>query len=50
MVDGDRHYELAGNQGQFGQLAGQRVSLVGVLSGDTIKVSSASPQAEGKQP
>jgi len=44
LVDGDRNHELAGNPEQFGQLAGQRVSLTGVLSGGTIKVSSASPQ------
>jgi hypothetical protein len=44
IVDGDRNYELTGNPEQFGQLAGQRVSLTGVLSGGTIKVSSASPQ------
>jgi hypothetical protein len=44
IVDGDKNYELAGNPGQFGQLAGQRVSISGVLSEGTIKVSSASPQ------
>ncbi|HXM22899.1 MAG TPA: hypothetical protein VN948_16690 [Terriglobales bacterium] len=47
LVDGDRKYELAGNQSQFGELAGQGVSLTGVLSGDTIKVSSASSQEAG---
>jgi hypothetical protein len=45
MVDGDRNYEITGTPGQFGQLAGQRVSLTGVLSGGAIKVSSARPQA-----
>jgi hypothetical protein len=44
MVDGDRNYELAGNATGLSQLAGQRVSVIGVLSGSTIKVSSASPQ------
>jgi hypothetical protein len=44
MVDGDRNYELAGNPSLLDRLAGERVSLIGVLNGDTIKVSSASPQ------
>ena len=47
LVDGERNYELEGNQWQFDELAGQGVSLTGVLSGDTIKVSSASSQAAG---
>jgi hypothetical protein len=36
IVDGDRNYQyqLAGNQWQFDRLAGQRVSLTGVLRGD----------------
>lgn len=48
MVDGDRNYELAGDPLQLDRLAGERVTLIGVLSGDTIKVSSASLQAEGE--
>ena len=48
IVNGDNHYQLAGNPEQFAPLAGQRVRLTGVLSGNTIKASSASPQmAEG---
>jgi hypothetical protein len=45
MVDGDRTYDLIGTQDQFGRLAGQRVSLTGVLNGGAIKVRSAMPQA-----
>ncbi len=47
MVDGDRKYELAGNLGQFDRFAGERVSLTGVLDGDTIRVSSGSLQVVG---
>jgi len=43
IVDGDRIFQLAGNQWQFGQLAGQRVNLTDVLSEGAIKVSSARP-------
>jgi hypothetical protein len=45
IVDGDKNYRLAGNLTKVGQLAGQRVRLTGVLTGETINVSSASPQA-----
>lgn len=41
IANGERNYELAGDSGQLAELAGQRVSLIGVLNGDTIKVSSA---------
>lgn len=47
LVDGDRKYELAGNLEQFDRFAGERVSLTGVLSGDTVRVSSASPHIAG---
>jgi hypothetical protein len=46
IVDGDRIYELAGNLGQLGQFAGQRVTLIGVLNGNTIKVSSEPPSRQ----
>jgi len=46
MVNGDKNYELTGAPQQLGELAGQRVSLIGVLSGHAIKVSSANPLAE----
>ena len=45
MVNGDKNYELTGAAQQLGELAGQRVSLIGVVSGDAIKVSSANPLA-----
>jgi hypothetical protein len=56
MVDGDRNYELAGNSSQLSQLAGQRVTLTGALSGNTIKVgaslqgTSGSKQRQGQSP
>jgi hypothetical protein len=49
IVEGDRSYELTGSPGQFGKFAGQRVSLTGVLNGNTIKVSSASLQVASNQ-
>ena len=49
IVDGDRNYELAGHAQQFSQLAGQRVSLTGVLSEGTLKVSAASLQVAKAQ-
>jgi hypothetical protein len=44
MVNGDKTYELTGPPQQFEEFAGQRVKLIGVLSGDAIKVSSVGPQ------
>jgi hypothetical protein len=41
IVNGDTRYELTGPPGQFDKLVSQRVTLTGVLSGGTIKVSSA---------
>jgi hypothetical protein len=41
IVNGDTRYELTGTPGQFDKFAAERVSVVGVLSGGTIKVSSA---------
>ena len=40
IANGDKEYALAGNLEQVGQLAGQRVSLVGVLKENIINVSS----------
>jgi len=45
MVNGDKNYEPTGAPQQLSELAGQRVNLIGVLSGDAIKVSSADPPA-----
>lgn len=44
IVDGDNAYELVGDRSRLSQLAGQRVKLVGILTGNTIKVSSANLQ------
>jgi hypothetical protein len=51
LVDGDRNYELAGNPTLFDRFAGERVSLIGVLDGDTLRVSSVRLPAasEGEQ-
>jgi hypothetical protein len=48
IVDGDKKYELIGELRQIAEFAGQRVSLTGVLDGQTIKVSSATLQAEDR--
>jgi hypothetical protein len=42
IVNGDRSFELIGNLDHVSQLAGQRVSLIGVLSGNTINVGAPS--------
>jgi hypothetical protein len=49
IIDGDKKYELIGELRQIAEFAGQRVSLAGVLDGQTIKVSSASLQAQDKR-
>jgi hypothetical protein len=49
IVDGDKKYELNGELRQIAEFAGQRVSLTGVLDGQTIKVSSATLQAEERR-
>jgi hypothetical protein len=40
LVDGDRNHPLDGNSKQFEALAGERVEVVGMLEGDTIKVKT----------
>jgi hypothetical protein len=42
IVDGDSSYVLAGDPRQFSQSAGQRVTLTGILVGNTIKVNAES--------
>jgi hypothetical protein len=46
MVDGDRKYELKGELRPIDELAGQRVTLTGILDGGTIRVMSANLRAE----
>jgi hypothetical protein len=41
IVNGDKEYELVGELWQFGQFAGQWMTLTGVLDSETINVSSA---------
>jgi hypothetical protein len=40
LVDGDKTHFLAGKRAQVEKLAGQRVEVVGVLEGDTIRVKA----------
>jgi hypothetical protein len=40
LVEGDKKYELAGNESALDAQAGQRVKIVGSLEGNTIKVTS----------
>ena len=40
LVEGDKKYELAGNESELDGQAGQRVKIVGSLDGNTIKVTS----------
>jgi hypothetical protein len=40
LVEGDKKYELAGNESALDAQAGQRVKIIGSLDGNTIKVTS----------
>jgi len=40
LIDGDRRYELRGITDELQRAAGRRATIVGVLQGDTITVSS----------
>jgi hypothetical protein len=44
LVNGDTRYFLAGGQDDLEKLAGERATVAGRLVGDTIRVSSISPQ------
>ena len=46
LVDGERSHPLDGDPAQFEKLAGERVEVVGVLEGDTIRVKSTSARQE----
>lgn len=41
LVDGDKTYMLEGNQDLLKRVAGQRARIVGMVRGNTIKVTSA---------
>jgi hypothetical protein len=49
IINGDKKYELIGELRQIDEFAGQRVNLTGVLDRQTIKVSSATLQAEDRR-
>ena len=40
LVEGDKKYDLAGNESEIDAQAGQRVKIIGSLDGNTIKVTS----------
>lgn len=40
LVEGDKTYDLKGSRAELDRQAGQRVTVSGALSGDTIQVSS----------
>jgi hypothetical protein len=40
LVEGDKKYELAGNESELDGQAGQRVKIIGSLDGNTIRVTS----------
>lgn len=44
LVDGDKIYELQGDASQIAPLAGQRVSISGKLSGQTLRIDSIHAQ------
>jgi hypothetical protein len=46
IVDGDSSHILAGDPQRFSQSAGQRVTLTGILVGNTIKVNAESLKRE----
>ncbi|HET7442546.1 MAG TPA: hypothetical protein VFJ47_14680 [Terriglobales bacterium] len=43
LVDGDKVYKLQGNDEYLDKYAGERVTVSGTLSGDTLQVSSVEP-------
>ena len=44
LVDGERIYALDGNPARLEQLASERVNVVGMLEGDTIKVQAVTQE------
>ena len=40
LVDGEKIYALEGDPDQLEKLAGERANIVGMLEGDTIKVTA----------
>jgi hypothetical protein len=44
LVNGDRRYNLSGSEESPNKLLGTRATITGTLQGETISVSSASPQ------
>lgn len=43
LVDGDKVYALTGDRDALKRVAGERVKVVGTISGNTIAVSSVVP-------
>jgi hypothetical protein len=44
LVNGDHRYNLSGSEESLNKLLGTRATVTGTLQGETISVSSASPQ------
>ncbi len=44
LVDGDRRYRLSGDEDSLSKLLGTRATIIGTRQGETISVSSVSPQ------
>jgi hypothetical protein len=44
LVDGERLYTLKGDSPVLDKLAGERVTVIGILDGSTIQVRSVEPQ------
>jgi hypothetical protein len=44
LVNGDKKYALDGNADELSKWAGQRTTIAGTRSGDTIKVTSVGPR------
>jgi hypothetical protein len=46
-VTGDKVYALEGHESELEKLAGQKVTVAGTLTGDTLAVSSVTPAKKG---
>jgi hypothetical protein len=49
FVNGDRTYLLEGDPAELKRVAGQHVSIVGALNGDTITVASVAEETERQE-
>lgn len=47
LVAGDKVYTLEGDESELEKLAGQKVTVAGKLTGDTLAASSVAPVKKG---